>query len=452
MRRKEKEGGSAAIEAVICLTVFTVAIMTILSFINICRAQAAVSHAVDAAAKEMSQYAYFYHLCGLDEFQQKNIDKVKEERKDLSQIVGGTEAIFKVFGTLSSDEVTSDDIVDLVDGTVETVTKDAEEKKKEAGKKTEITMANAAGKIEEMISAVSSIKNPIEFLKSMVTIGAQEGASFLRSQLIAVPFATLLVRKHFEAGSMDADTYLQTLHIEGMDALNFKLSTIFAPASPNDIHLVCYYEVKPAQFFNFDFGTVVLCKESVTRAWLGGDIVYTYKAEDGKKSETGIWDMASLQYGKYIVNEEKQALLAQNCYDVSGTGADAFRAEQNTLIHIRSMDIYSPSYQDQNAVKNTLRQEYSKLASASDRAKDTVRIKEAGEWKEIASPQDTRKLHMIIVIPEGERTETFKEGLKAALDELVADGSFSYEVKQGYGTSPNNRDKKDDVSEEGGES
>lgn len=442
--KKEREKGSAAIEAVVCLTIFMVAIMTILSFINICRAQAAVSYAVDAAAKEMSQYAYFYRLCGLDRLQQENISRVEEDRKRLDQIVGGTEAIYKIFGTLGSDEVTSQDVVDLVNGTVKTVTKPEET---EEGGHVPITMANAAGRIREMTAAVSSIKDPMQFLKSVMTTGAMEGASFLRSQLIAAPLAKALTGKHLEVSGTDADTCLRALHIEGMDALNFSMSTIFAPAAPNDIHLVCYYEVKPAQFFNFDFGTVVLCKESVTRAWLGGDIKYTYEAE--AESKDGVWDMGSLQYGKYIVNAEREKLLKQNCYDVSGSGADAFRPDDNTLIHIRSMDIYASGYQDPKAVRNTLYSEYSGLASAAENGRDTVRVKDGGEWREVSSSQDTRKIHMIIVIPEGEKTEAFQSGIQEAFGDLVRDGLLSYEVIQGYGTSPNNR-KEEQPAEGGG--
>lgn len=435
-KRKKSERGSAAIEAVVCLTVFMVAIMTILSFINICRAQAAVSAAVDAAAKELSQYAYFYHLCGLDELQNKTLDSVKEDREKLEDIAGGTQAMYKIFQTFGSDELTSDDIVKLAEGTAAEIA--GEPSPTDGVARTPVTMQNAAGKINQMISAAASIKDPMQFLKSVVTIGAMEGTSFLRSQLIAAPLARILAEKHFQIDGMDADTYLRTLNIEGMDALNFKMSTIFAPAAPNDIHLVCYYQMKPVRFFNFDFGTITLCKESCTRAWLGGD--REYLADEGRKDGSGIWDMGSLQYGKYIVNAEKEKLLKQGCYDAEGSGADVFRQDSNTWIHVRSMDVYSDSYRDSpETVRNILYSEYSKLSSAAQSSSGTVSVKDGEEKKELASPADTRKIHMVIVIPEGEKPEAFQEGLALFQQKIQGDDTFTFEVKQGYGTSPKNR-------------
>jgi len=436
--RKHVQRGSATIEAVASLTIFIVAIMTILSFINICRAQAAVSHAVDAAAREMSQYAYLYHLTGLDSYEQNLNASLAKDREKVDAIVGGTEAFYEVFKTIGSGEASLEDIGNVVE---QAVNESDEDTKQNNISGTTITMENAGSLINEMIQTMSSIDNPMKFFKRVAAIGAVEGASFLRSQLIAVPFAQILVKKHFEVDGMDADTYLRTLNIDGMDALNFKMSTIFAPATPNDIHLVCYYQMKPVKFFNFEFGTITLCKESVTRAWLGGD----HGVKEEKKEESGIWDMPSLQYGKYIVNEEKKVL---DCYDASGTGVDAFDAHSNTLYHIRSMDIYSETYQaDANAVKNTLFSEYSKLVSASEKSGDTIRIKEKEEKKDLPSDPASRRLHMIIVIPEGMKTEAFEEGLKLfqekVSEEVSEDSSsaaFTYEVKQGYGTSPNNRE------------
>ena len=76
------ERGAAVIEAVLCLTIFITAIFFILSFINLCRAQAVVSNAVDATAREMSQYAYFCHLTGWDKIDQGASASVAEDEKN----------------------------------------------------------------------------------------------------------------------------------------------------------------------------------------------------------------------------------------------------------------------------------------------------------------------------------------------------------------------------------
>lgn len=428
-KRDKKERGSAAIEAVVSLTIFIVAIITILSFINICRAQAAVSAAVDATAKEMAQYAYFYHLTGLDALEQIEAGKVAGDRQKMNDIVGGTEAVYSIFTSLGS----GGDVGQLVEDSV----------KAASG----VDMGDSdVGKVSDMIHTLGSIENPMDFMKSVATVGALELGSFAKSQLIAAPLARILVKKHFQVNEMDADTYLRTLRIDGMDALNFSMSTIFTPTAPNDIHLVCYYQMKPVQFFNFEFGTITLCKESVTRAWLGGDRVYEAK----KNQEDSIWNMPSLERGKYIVNAEKEKIIKQNGYEAAVTGVDAFQPQSNTWYHIRSLDTYSATYlNDANAVKNTLYKEYANISGAADTSKETIYVRENGEKKELSSPKDTRRTHMIIVIPEDVEPEAFEEGMRLFRESMADDESFTYEVVQGYGKSgsnPSNQGNKEEAT------
>jgi len=413
--------GSAVIEAVASLTIFIVAIMTVLSFINLCRAQALVSNAVDAAAKEMSQYAYFYHLTGLNELSQKAADGTAADRKKLDNIAGGLEAVYSVLGTIHSPEVSSGDIQGLVNGAVDYA---------QSGKPD----GSDAGKIGQMVKTLGSIDNPMGFIKSVGVIAVQEAGS----RLIAAPLAKVLVKKHFEVDGMDADTYLRTLNIDGMDALNFGMSTFCAPTEPNDIHLVCYYQMTPVKFFNFDFGTIVLCKESSTRAWMGGD--REYKA--GEKKESAVWDMGQLKYGSYIVKTEKEKLLKQECYEAAVPGVDVFDADNNLCVNIRSMDIFCDSYKDETAGKEKimaeLRKEYNKLASAADISGDSFQVKDKNEKKTVPSARDSRGLKLILVIPEGKETDMFREAYQAFCEEMrEQDPGFQVEKRSGYGKSPN---------------
>ncbi|MDL2301872.1 hypothetical protein LJC58_05910 [Lachnospiraceae bacterium OttesenSCG-928-D06] len=266
---KTEDSGSAVIEAVVSLTVFIVAIITVLSFINICRAQAMISNAVDSVAKEMSQYAYFYHISGLEGLEKNILEKTKEDRKRLNSIVDATESLYAVFDQLSGDVGTTDIntiINNVLSGSSNTNGIENIISSSVTGK-----TASLANDIDKLTSVMSSVDNPLGFLKSVLTIVGLEGASIAKSRLIAAPLSKVLIKKHFEVDDMDADTYLRTFNIDGLDAINFNMSTIFAPTTPDDIHIVAYYQIKVVDFFNFDFGKVTLCKESVTRAWLGGD-------------------------------------------------------------------------------------------------------------------------------------------------------------------------------------
>lgn len=452
MGREKKERGSAAIEAVVCLTIFISAIVAVLGFINICRAQAAVSGAVDAVAKEMSQYAYFYHIAGLDKLEQQIGANVSADNDKLENIMGGSKAMFMIFSDMGSGEKKAGDMTDVFLDAEQTV-KNSEGKV--AGvTSTEVNYNNAGEKIGHMVEAFKAVDDPMEFLQSIATVGAMEGASFLKSQLIAAPLAQILVKKHFEVNGMDADTYLQTLKIDGMDALNFKMSTIFAPATPNDIHIVCYYQIQPVQFFNFDFGTVVLCKEARTRAWLGGD--HKYEAQEKKKDETGIWSMPSLEYGKHIVGEESKKLLNSKdavYVSVTGNGADVLNTDKNEWIHIRSIDIYSATYTDPqkgtSAILSSLRKDYNALENASGTKKEKIKatvLKDGKEEsQEVTSNPSTRTITMVVVVPEGEETAEFKAAWEQLKNEV---GEEHLVKKSGYGKSPKDVKKEEKTEEE----
>lgn len=63
------EQGAIVVEATISLTAFMFLIVTILTVINICYAQAKIGVAVNTTAKKISEYSYLYNLTGLREKQ-----------------------------------------------------------------------------------------------------------------------------------------------------------------------------------------------------------------------------------------------------------------------------------------------------------------------------------------------------------------------------------------------
>lgn len=439
------ERGAAVIEAVLCLTIFITAIFFILSFINLCRAQAVVSNAVDATAREMSQYAYFCHLTGWDKIDQGASASVAEDEKNFNDIIGGVDALYGVFESVTSDGMMSSDKVgDVVKGVtgVATGSNTAEEVVSDLTDGN-VSLADLSEKMDKMKAAYQSFDSPMDMVKSMGRIMLTKGLSVLKSQLIAAPMASALMEKHFEADGRSAGEYLSSLRIvipddsDPMSAFNLKLSTIFAPTSPNDIHIVAYYQVQAVNFFNFEFGTVTLCKEAVTRAWLGGDkeAALGVFGKDG----SGAWNMGSFKYGKYITEKEVEDLQGQGCLEASAKGVDAFDPDSNTWIAIHSMDIYSEHYADDpkaiSNIKNVLRKYYSEIASAADTSRESIPILQGGEKKEATSSTEDRKTRLILVIPEGEQTDIFKAALAEFLQEQT-DSAFAIEIKQGYGKSP----------------
>lgn len=277
--RQDKEKGSAIIETVLCLTVFITAIFTILSFINLCRAQAMMAEAVDATAKELSQYAYFWNLTGLDDLERNLYEDTGEARDKLGNVVESVQALYDVLNTAKGGEESTS--AEGIAGKVEAVFDGISDT---AGIDSIVTDAVTVGStvtvvdgaaladgIKNLGESLKAVDNPLALAKSLLTVAALKGSSMSKSRLIAAPLAKVLIRKHFEAGGENADDYLRKFHIDGMDALNFNMSEIFDVSAPDDIHLVLYYRLKPINFFNFEFSEIVLKKEAVTRAWLGGD-------------------------------------------------------------------------------------------------------------------------------------------------------------------------------------
>lgn len=438
MKREREQRGSAIIEAVLCLTIFITAIFTILSFIRLCRTQAIISNAVDATAREMSQYAYFYHISGLESLDNSLTKAGADSREKFNTIAGSTEAVYAALGNLGGDvEVTIDS---AMSGDVSAAFDGIED----LAKKTSIS--NVDTQIDSLYDSLEAVtgsdptkagENTISFLKGMVAVAGSEASSMIKSQLIAAPLAKLLIQKHFQVDGMSADEYLKSLGIsEGMEGLNFKMSTIFAPTSPNDINLVVYYQMDIVNFMNFDLGKVTLCKQASTRAWLGGDQKSKTKSSTTPVS-SGVWEMGSFKYGSYITEEEIKECVATGCVETAVAGTDAFDPAGNTLISIRSMDFYASTYLEKSSnIVDSLMKKYYELRDASEDIGDVVTYKDSDGKNTMESLSDSRKIKLIVVVPEGTKPELFD----AAITEFVAktgDSSFTVEVKQKYGKSVN---------------
>ena len=132
MRRKKRgiqsEEGAIVIEATLSLTLFMFVIVMILSFVNLCIAQAKIGIALNQTAKEISQYCYIYSLSGLNEIQETLNDEtagVKSDVEDaedavytsLSGIIGlakGETSAEEMFSTVGSSMDTLEEIAEKV--------------------------------------------------------------------------------------------------------------------------------------------------------------------------------------------------------------------------------------------------------------------------------------------------------------------------------------------------
>lgn len=264
-----KEHGSATVEAIISFSGFLFVIFTILNVVNYCNAQMTISNAVDTATKELTQYAYFYKMSGLQKFSDDMKNVADIGAGNINDILSTTDSLYQSLGTAVDDSVEqSTNIVNAI----------------ESGNFNQQTIQNVLTNIEAdgtdisasmdaVMSAFGSVQdNPMLYMKSLVAIAGNEGLDALKSHIIAAPLAKMFMTKHFGATTEEANKKLERMGVVGgLEGMNFNMSTIFSSDSPSEVHIVVYYKLKLVQVFDWASLEVPLCKESRADAWLAGD-------------------------------------------------------------------------------------------------------------------------------------------------------------------------------------
>lgn len=266
----KNQSGSATIEAVVGFTAFLFAIFTILGMVNFCRAQMMVSAAVDTAAKEMSQYAYFYQMSGLQKFE-NNLDKNGDVgKKNINEVIGTVDTLYSSLnGAVEQTVQEKTNVANMINaGNIELQT-------------FENAIANIENSANGVVSGINGVSNalkdvgndPLLYMRSVVALIGSESMEAVK-RAVAVPLAKAFVSKHFGSNSDEANERLESLGIEGgLDAMNFNLSNIFSDDKHQDIELTVIYKVKLFQIFDWVILEANVSKVAHCRAWLGGDDV-----------------------------------------------------------------------------------------------------------------------------------------------------------------------------------
>lgn len=269
-KKMNNQRGSATIEAVIGFTAFLFAIFTILGLVNFCRAQMLVSSAVDTAAKEMSQYAYFYQMSGLQKFEEKLDDNASIGKNNINEVIGTVDQLYSsINGAVEQTTEAQTNVANMIaagDADLQTF-------------ENVITgMENSAEGVVQGITGVGNAlqdigNDPLIYMRSLVALIGSEGMEAAK-RAVAVPLARAFVSKHFGEDTDAANVKLESLGIEGgLDSMNFNLSNIFSDDEHQDIEITVIYKVKLFQVFDWVVLEANVSKVAVCRAWLGGDDV-----------------------------------------------------------------------------------------------------------------------------------------------------------------------------------
>lgn len=429
---KKEERGAIVIEATISLTAFIFAIFTILSIVNICFIQARINIALNAAAKDISQYTYLYYMFNLDEVQEGWYEDTKEEH------ALARETVDNMAGLMGLLDSANDAATDLQEGKATT---DQFNSLNEDLKTCGGNIKSLVTKYREMIG-----DDPKQFIFGMAKMAGTElleEAKVFIAQLLAHVF----MEKNLVAGESDsADAYLKRFNVkDGTDGLDFNYSTLMAYGESDKIQLCVTYEVEVVKLLNIDF-TFKIRQVTQTTAWGNGVSLVKENEEpptvDEEKGET-IWDMDSdTDRGKYIVAQEKTKYNYTTISDEKRS-FDAYDDSANQFVSIISINTHDKSYNTEltaeNKVKSSIKSKISSsYRSTKKKVKDLdeeITLSDAsngGAESTVTSDKATRKYKVIVVVPD-DADETLLNSIKESLTDPESYPGLEVTFVKGYG-------------------
>ena len=257
------EQGAIVVEATISLTAFMFFIVTILSIVNICYAQAKIGVAVNTTAKEISEYSYLYELTGLRVKQSELYEEGQDAKEKVDNALDGVVTIFDAVNDLSDNA--SSFSLDNIDTVFEEMSGNLDD------------IESGTDSVKESFDAVA--EDPKAFALGIAALAGNEVTEIAKSKLIAAPLSKALCQKHLtlddglsgEEAKAACNEFLKKLNIEPVgdsyiDGLDFGDSVFFLNGS-TDIMVVVHYKIKVLELLGNDI-TLSFTQCGTTRGWV----------------------------------------------------------------------------------------------------------------------------------------------------------------------------------------
>ncbi|MBE6961235.1 MAG: hypothetical protein E7445_02130 [Ruminococcaceae bacterium] len=331
MRKLKTESGMITIEATISLSAFMFAIVTVLTIVNICLVQSRMSCAINATAKEISQYSYLYSLTGLNDSQNKVYEAGQEGTKPLTQILTDVNTVYNEIENLGkTGKQTPENVKDIlgawdsVEGSLKNIG--------EAGSSLESTLSDIA-------------KDPKNLMFGIAKMAANEGFDLVKSRLIAAPLAKVLVQKHLvSAQDGNVNAYLKFLGVvpsatgSYIDGLDFSQSMLF-PNGSSEIRVIVEYDVKVIALLPIDF-SFHFSQTAVTHGWLGGESSHQTSQTYTNEANNTLWTQATVKERSNMIRHMViKDMLDEGYKKTSGlTDVQLYNTTTNEFVMIASMN------------------------------------------------------------------------------------------------------------------
>ena len=433
MKKLRGECGSVTIEATISLTAFMFAIVTLLTIVNICIVQAKMSYAINATAKEISQYSYLYSLTGINNSQKNLYEKGKLQAEDAEKVLKNVNTAYNEMQKLGNQDFQGVDdiqgILDVWDNTKGSIS----------------TIEDSGSAIMSSLEDIA--KDPKKLMFGIAKIGVSDTFDLAKSKLIAAPLSKVMCKKHLvDEKDGDVEQYLRRLGVvpgangKYMDGLDFGKSLLF-PYGTSEIRVSVSYDVKviPLLPINSKFH---FTQSAVTHGWFAGDTEFKVKDKDKYQENDSLWTKSTVtERSSYIRHMGIMDLESQGYLQTKGlTDVQMFNKDDNEFAMISSMNpLWSAEGEptktlddlDDDAIRDSLERLCGKMKSTTDgMSKVKVKVKKSDGTTSVEDYNCTNAHNKIyLVIPED-------EGLKERIESVMQDADtrgVEIEIIQNFG-------------------
>lgn len=388
MRKRER--GSFTIEAILSLTTFMFAFMTIVSWATIAKVESTTQYAIDQIAKEVAQYYYVAERLELTNTTPTS-DKAKEVDDTIDAFLTFTNTTSTTASQYSNFSASS--VMDGIDL---------------AGIRNDAAAIVSSG--EALYNSASALMDdPVGVLKAMATMMAQTAVNETASRLITQPICKALMPRYLTNGGDrgDADALLKRLGVvDGMDGLNFGMSSFLR--DQRSVNVVLVYQIKVNGFGFFD-DTLVIRQTASTAAWVKGRSISEAVSDTSKWTNPDV-----LMRGKEYVQDERGADKERGV--APGVGVTLYDQDTNTFTSVHSMNVFFPSYSKyqgaagdeanianyefkKSGIKRTAKEYCKNLASAVGKIGDSIKMDDGTELMVPRESIASRNCEMVLIVP-----------------------------------------------------
>lgn len=249
---RKREQGAFAVEAVLGLTFFMLAILGLMMVSLIIRVESNLQYAVDQTAKELSSYYYILDAVGVAKYTSGEAGTAaSEEVEKVNTLINN---VMDFSGTVES---AGNDIQSLESMGIEEIS----------------AIANDYGKLhdsaEEMWKSVEGMaEDPKGQVKACISFFAHSLGNAAMSYYVTPFLCRMLMPKYLAGTKKETDRYLESVGIEGgLEAIDFTHSSLLADG--RTIRVVAIYKLNTKSItFGMIDADLYLHQTAVTAAWI----------------------------------------------------------------------------------------------------------------------------------------------------------------------------------------